>query len=66
MRKIINIKLWLETDDSTYLDDDFILKDISEELGYCVNNYDIVNFETMEIANERMMPDDMLAKTGSL
>lgn len=66
MRKIINIKLWLETDDSTYLDDDFILKDISEELGYCVNNYDIVNFETMEIANERMMPNDMLARTGSL
>lgn len=66
MRKIINIKLWLETDDSTYQGDDFILKDISEELGYCVNNYDIVNFETMEIANERMMPNDMLARTGSL
>lgn len=66
MRKIINIKLWVETNDSTCQNDDFILKDISEELGYCVNNYDIVNFETMEIANERMMPDDMLAKTGSL
>ena len=58
MRKVITLRLWIDDDWSKgssgdYMDDDKILEDICAELEYCNHNYEIIKFETMEIANEK-------------
>lgn len=58
MRKVVALYLWVDDDsvpggDEHYMQDKGIKEDIEAELGYCWHNFDVVKFETMEIANER-------------
>ena len=58
MRKIVTVRLWVDDDwnkgkPDDYMNDSGIRRDIEQELSCCWHNFDIINFETMEINNEK-------------
>ncbi len=58
MRKIVTVQLWVDDDwaqdgDAVYMNDKSIKEDITNELKHCWHNFDIINYDVMEIINER-------------
>ncbi len=60
MRKVITVRFWVDDDwcgdpevAKNYMDNDKIKEDIQTEIEYCWHNFEMINFETMEISNEK-------------
>ena len=53
MRKVVDVRLWVEDEDEESLTDESLRDDIQVELNYCWHDFNIIGFETMEIANEK-------------